>query len=324
MTTGYASDISPRVSVIIPLGNAERTIGRTLRSVQAQTIRAIEIIVVDDGSTDRGPELVRAAMASDPRITIHSQPNSGVATARNTGIKLARADFVAPVDADDLWTPQKLEWQLRAFEGAPNVGLVYCFFDAIDADDRLLWPGARRQVEGRALEALLREDFIGNGSNAMMRRDLLLDVGGYDPLLREQGAQGGEDWQVGLKLAERCEFACVPDVMVGYRRMRGNMSGNAAQMLRSAQLVAEPFRKAYPQYAPAIDAHVEERRRWLFARAMGDLNVPGLMAISRDVGGFAPAFRSALSVARPVLREIISAAMRRLGLRRQSGFFARG
>jgi glycosyltransferase involved in cell wall biosynthesis len=308
------------VSVIIPLGNAERTIARTLRSIQGQTVRDIEIIVIDDGSRDRGPEIVRDAMRSDDRIILHSQANAGVAAARNRGLELARADYIAPVDADDLWAPPKLEWQLRTFAGAgAGVGLVYCFFDAIDGDDRVLWPGPRKQVEGPALQALLREDFIGNGSNAMMRRSLLEQVGGYDPGLRKAGGQGGEDWQIGLKLAEISDFACVPDVMVGYRRTRGNMSGDASQMLRSARLVAAPFLERYPEFREVIAAHLEDRRRWLFARAMGDVNLAGMAAIASDAGA-KPSVRMAASVAVPVARELAAFAARKAGLRKHVRF----
>lgn len=311
----------PLVSVVIPLGNAERTIARTLRSAQRQTLRDIEIIVIDDGSHDRGPDIVREAMATDDRIILRSQPNAGVAAARNTGIALARGEFVAPLDADDLWSPQKLDWQVRALAGAgPETGLAYCFFDAIDADDGVLWPGPRKQVEGAALEALLREDFVGNGSNAMFRRALLEQVGGYDPGLRLAGGQGGEDWQVGLKIAEMASFTCVPDVLVGYRRTRGNMSGDTSQMLRSARLVAAPFVKAYPQYSRAIAAHLEERQRWLLARALTDINLAGVRSISRDIGGFRKAIRIAGSVAVPALRELASLLSRKVRLRQSVRF----
>lgn len=313
--------VPPRVSVIIPLNNAERTISRTLRSAQRQTVQDIEIIVIDDGSCDRGPEIIRAAMAGDERIVLHAQANAGVAAARNTGLALARAEFIAPLDADDLWAPQKLDWQLRAFAGGgPDVGLAYCFFDAIDGDDRVLWPGPRKQFEGEALEALLREDFIGNGSNAMFRRALLEQVGGYDPALRLAGGQGGEDWQVALKLAEISEFTCIPDVLVGYRRTRGNMSGDTTQMLRSARLVAEPFARRYPHLADVIAAHIDERQRWLLARAMADANLAGIRSITRDIGGLRPALKVAASVVLPVLRESASLASRKVGLHQSVRF----
>ena len=114
------------VSIVIPAYNASRWIERTLRSVQGQTVKNIEVIVVDDGSTDETPAIVRRLMEQDPRIYLIQQSNGGVAKARNIGIVSARSEFVAPLDADDLWHPQRLELHLDAFADAPDeVALVY-------------------------------------------------------------------------------------------------------------------------------------------------------------------------------------------------------
>lgn len=323
MSNSSDHDVSgvPRVSVIIPMHNSASTIGRTLLSARAQTERAIEIVVVDDGSTDDGPGIVRAAMAEDPRIHLHTQANAGVAAARNSAIALARAPYIAPLDADDLWMPRKIALQLEAFERAgPDTALVYCYFDEIDADDRFLWHGPRERIDGPGLEALLARDVVGNGSNALMRTDLVRQVGGYDATLRQAGGQGAEDWQVALRVAELGPIACVPEMMVGYRRTRGNMSGDSLQMLRSARLVAEPFRRRYPDLAPCIDAHVDNRRRWHLARAVSEANMRGIAAMSRDIG--APLKLALLmgSIALPVARQLGSALFNRLGLRRRRHF----
>src|SRR5262245_43574539 len=104
----------PSASVIIPAYNAGRWIARTLQSAQNQTLTQIEIIVVDDGSTDDTADIVRSAMNEDPRIILIQQPNRGVASARNSGIAAARSEFVAPLDADDLWHPERLKRHVEA------------------------------------------------------------------------------------------------------------------------------------------------------------------------------------------------------------------
>src|SRR5215475_4737819 len=113
------------VTVVIPAYNAEATLDETLRSVRSQTHRALEILIVDDGSSDGTPEVALAHAAADPRVRLIQQSNGGVAAARNRGIEEARATLIAPVDADDLWAPTKIERQVAALHrGGPRVALV--------------------------------------------------------------------------------------------------------------------------------------------------------------------------------------------------------
>jgi glycosyltransferase involved in cell wall biosynthesis len=107
----------PLVSVIVPAYNAASTVQETLHSVLAQTIARIEVIVVDDGSTADTAAAVVEIAAHDPRVRLERQPRCGVAVARNRAIQCASGEFIAPVDADDLWHPTKLERQLERFQG---------------------------------------------------------------------------------------------------------------------------------------------------------------------------------------------------------------
>jgi glycosyltransferase involved in cell wall biosynthesis len=109
--------VPPLVSVIIPAYNASVTIERTLRSVLAQTHGHLEIIVVDDGSIDDTAAIVERISREDPRIILLQQPNQGVATARNVSIDHARGEFIAPLDADDIWHPSKIEKQIAVIKG---------------------------------------------------------------------------------------------------------------------------------------------------------------------------------------------------------------
>ena len=235
----------PLVSVVIPVYNGARFISRTLDSVLAQTHRTLEIVVVDDGSTDRTTDLVLERAAADPRVRLVHQENSGVAAARNRGIRESQGPFIAPLDADDLWHPEKIERQLRRFEERPEAGLVYCWSIGIDEHDAVLpYPPAPAAYEGDVLAAVLFQDFIGNASVPLIRRGCLEAVGGYDESLRAAGAEGCEDRKLLLDLAERYDFYLVPLFLVGYRQLPQSMSRDHEKMLRSYELVmSEATRK---------------------------------------------------------------------------------
>jgi glycosyltransferase involved in cell wall biosynthesis len=258
---------SALVSVVIPAYNAEDTIDETLDSVRAQTHRNLEIIVVDDGSRDRTATRAEAHAAVDERVRVLRQPNAGVAAARNTGIAAARAELVAPVDADDLWHPCKTERQLSAMaQGGEQVGLVYCWSAVVDRTGAIIFDREKPRHQGNVIPALFAGNWVGNGSCALMRKDALLEAGGFDPSLRDRRAQGCEDWKLYLGIARRHRFALVPDHLVGYRRLAGAMSDDVAQMLRSDALVRQEQLALYPQYRAEIARGRHFYLAWLLDR----------------------------------------------------------
>ena len=232
----------PLVSVIIPAFNAAAFVAETLASAQTQTWPALEIIVVDDGSTDDTAAIIEAAAASDPRITLLRQPNAGVAAARNLGIAAAQGEYIAPLDADDLWHPHNVAAQVEALERAgPATALAYASYVVIDERGVIQQYGAHRTIEARsdARLAFLGHNFIGNGSACVIRRDRVLSVGGYDTSLRARAAQGCEDLALYMALAERWDLAAVPRFLIGYRQHAAGMSLDSARMARSGHLVLE-------------------------------------------------------------------------------------
>jgi glycosyltransferase involved in cell wall biosynthesis len=244
--------LEPLVSVILPVYNGEADIETTLDSALQQTYRNIEVIIVDDGSRDGTRALVDALARRDSRVRVVAQTNRGVAAARNRGLAEARGQFIAPLDADDVWDPTKIERQVdRIRETGDNTGLVYCWWVWIDDNGAVLDCSPRWRIEGNAAETLLQVNYTGNASVPLYRRRDLEQVGGFDVTLRDRGAQGCEDWDVALKIVERSSVAVVPSVLVGYRRRRASMSTRTDRMWRSHVLVVNGATKRQPALSPS-------------------------------------------------------------------------
>ena len=225
------------VSVVVPAFNAAKTIRETLQSISQQTYTALDVIVVDDGSTDETVAIVRSHSASDPRFRIVSKPNAGVASARNEGTKTSKGEFIAFIDADDLWHPTKIEKQLKSLIAAgPDTALVYSPFRLIDAGGIVLASPHKYGVNGWVIYRHFYTNLVGNGSALLIRKAVLEELGGFDPWLRREGAEGCEDLLLQLRIAARYQFGEVSEYLVGYRKLPGSMSSNAIQMVRSGVL----------------------------------------------------------------------------------------
>ncbi|MBY5363141.1 glycosyltransferase family 2 protein [Rhizobium leguminosarum] len=263
----------PLVTVVIPAYNAEKTLLETLKSVSNQSYDKLEILVVDDGSRDGTLALASDYGLNDHRVRVLRQDNGGVARARNHGIREARGLYVAPVDADDIWHPSKIELQLQALRKFPDArGVVYNWYAAIDENGIIFGHSRPVMHEGDVFEDLLRENFIGNGSTPLMPRAEIIRCGGYDAGLRDSGAEGCEDLKLYLALAETLPFALVPDFLTGYRFTKGNMSSNAYRMLKSHALVMAPIVARYPHLARDVRAAEFNTARWYFMKAFSDVD----------------------------------------------------
>jgi glycosyltransferase involved in cell wall biosynthesis len=209
-------------SVIVPCYNAARFIGATLRSVLAQQGVELDVIVVDDGSSDGSAALVEQDF---PQVRVIRQANRGVAAARNAGLAVARHDWVAFVDADDLWLPGKLQAQWQALQAEPEAGMAYTAWqvwtsrepepaadwlaelDAVAADTSR-WQGAT----GWIYPELLVDCEVWS-STVLVRRDLVLEAGGFDPDLRVC-----EDWDLWLRLSRLTPVIRVSQPLALYRQ----------------------------------------------------------------------------------------------------------
>jgi glycosyltransferase involved in cell wall biosynthesis len=233
----------PLVSVIIPAFNAAAYIRRALNSVLAQTYQAIEVIVVDDGSSDATSAVVEEFATKDVRFQLVRQSNAGVGAARNTAIRKARGKYIAPLDADDYWFPQKLEKQVACAEQCGDeTGLVYCWYTVLD-EHRKLSNGHPQTSEGRLRNALILRNVVGNGSVPLFRAAALEKVGVYLTRAEQGGAQGCEDWDLYLRIAERFGIHVVPEYLLAYRQAGSSMSVDAETMAASYAVVMSRARE---------------------------------------------------------------------------------
>lgn len=225
----------PDVSVIIPAWNAEGTLAETVGSAASQTHAAIEIIIVDDGSTDRTSAMAEGLCAQDSRISLVRQPNGGVAAARNAGLARARGHWAAWLDADDLWHPEKIARQLAAARAAPSPpAFVYTGYRMIDEAGAIMpLPRTLADMSGETLCRQIATTYFTNVSSLMAPVALARACGGHDPLLRAEGIEGAEDLLLQLRLALRGPALCVPEALVGYRMHGANMSRAIARAARS-------------------------------------------------------------------------------------------
>jgi glycosyltransferase involved in cell wall biosynthesis len=222
----------PVITVVIAAYNSEKTIRETVESVLSQTFSDFELIVIDDGSTDSTLEVL--SQMEDPRLRVFSYPNAGVAASRNRGIALASGEYVAFLDHDDLWTPDKLEAQLRALQEDPRIGVSYSLVHCIDEAGRFLHPCSRITASGDVYARLLVTDFLDTVSNPLIRKEALDRIGGFDESLAS-----ADDWDILLRLAACYPFACVSAVQVLYRECPDSLSFDVSRMEAAAVGVCE-------------------------------------------------------------------------------------
>lgn len=221
------------VSVIMPAYNAEKYIASSIRSVIDQTYSHWELIVVDDGSTDRTAEIVRDLSPTDERITLVYQQNGGQASARNTGIKNSRGDLIAFLDADDLWIKEKLDLQLLKMDET-GADIVYSDGQHIHADGEpsedehfAVVPG---RVEAARMFKLLYEYNRIQIQSVLARRDLLERAGLFD---EDRRLQNCEDYDLWLKLARAdAVFYGMEEKLIRYRRHAGASTFQESNVLR--------------------------------------------------------------------------------------------
>lgn len=222
----------PKVSVIIPAYNAMEFLPETLRSVLDQTFYDFEVVIINDGSLDGIEQWVHTI--KDSRISLISTANRGAAAARNTGIEKSRGEYIAFLDADDLWAVTKLERQVECLNCRTAVGLVYAWVEIVDRlgkpTGKLLSPS----FEGEVLDRILKENFVICGSTPLVRRACFENVGQF-----LSGLEPAEDWELWIRIATQYQFAVIKEPLVNYRQHAGNSSKGYKKMSDKSSVVIE-------------------------------------------------------------------------------------
>jgi glycosyltransferase involved in cell wall biosynthesis len=236
-------ECQPLISVVVTCYNYGRYLKGCLDSILAQTYRNYEIVIVDDGSTDNTAEVIRP-FTELPNLRYIHQGNAGQSRAKNVGINNSTGDFIAFLDADDRWCPEKLEKQMTCFDN-PEVGVVYCRARYLDEDslgfDYDMTAEYLQPRRGKVTEWLIFDNFI-QFSSTVVRKKCFDEFGAFDETLKM-----GIDWDLWLRISTGCEFDFVDDRLFYYRMGHsGQMSKNLEERLRCADRIMKKFLETHP------------------------------------------------------------------------------
>jgi glycosyltransferase involved in cell wall biosynthesis len=245
---------APAVSIVTPCFNAEHTLARTLESVLAQSFEDYEWIVVNDGSTDSSKAVLKAyADRFGGRLTIIDQPNGGQTVAKNAGLARTRGEFIALLDADDLWHPDKLTKQVTFMRTHRDLGMSYTQGLYIDPSDRVIGPlDSDAAYRGHCFtQLLLKNDIVA--SSVMVRRTAIEAVGNFDSELR-----ACENWELWTRIAHRFPIDRLEERLTLYRQHPANMSRNLDKMRTYRLMTVRKNEARYAGEAPAVQAALQQ------------------------------------------------------------------
>ena len=230
----------PLVSVVIATYNMAAYLPLAVRSALEQTYQNIEIVIVDDGSTDGSLKAVEPLL-DDPRVKYLFQKNKGQAAAKNQGVQQARGEYVAFLDADDIWMPDKLDQQVPLFLRSGTIGVVYSRIAYIDESGKNLGIADNELFRGRVSGPLLIRNFIGFGTS-IVRKECFNRLGVFDEAIRM-----GIDYDLWLRLSTQYEFDFVDRPLLRYRIWSGQMSNNCKSRYLSGIAIMERFLENFPK-----------------------------------------------------------------------------
>ena len=235
--------MNAKVSVIIPNYNYARFIGEAIESVLAQTYQPLEIIVVDDGSTD---DSIKVIESFGDKIKLIRQENGGVGKARNTGARNSNGDFFAFLDADDIWLPEKIEKQTELFNNA-SIGYVSCGMSEFNLEGNIIGQ-YRPLATGWITENMVLFDIntVVSGSAIMVNKESFERIGGFD---ENPNLHPSEDWDFARRISEICPVNVTSEILVRYRNHGNNGHLNISRFERSVLLA---FEKTFSNNSPEV------------------------------------------------------------------------
>lgn len=292
----------PKATIVVPAFCVESTLAETLEALLAQTFTDFEIVIVDDGSRDSTAEIARS-FCSDPRIRLVSQPNRGLAGARNTGIALAQGEYIGFCDADDIWEAGKLAAHVAHLDQNPFVGLSFSGSALIDDAGNMTGQAQRPRLRNIKASHIFKRNPVGNGSAAVMRREALNSIGYrraseinrtwyFDETFRQS-----EDIECWLRLALTTDWEIegVSGLLTRYRINSGGLSAGTDRQLAAWERMVEKLTPLEPAFFAKLTPLARAYQlRYLGRRAISEFEADRAVDLVR---------RSIASSARPFLEE---------------------
>lgn len=309
----------PLVTVVVPVYNGEKYLADTLRSVLEQSYNTLEIIIINDGSTDKTESIIKTFCQKDPRIRYFYQSNSGLSSARNTGIKMASGRLISFIDADDLWMKDKLGKQVALIENnkiEEDIGIVYCDNIFInESGEQIHDPDLfrlRPEIQGFVYEKLILANLVcGSGSAVLLPKKIFDSVGNFDALLPTC-----EDWDMWLRIAKKYQLKYVYEPLVKIRVHHGQMQSSSDRMfygriaLLSKHLNIEPTESRFINELKSILKKSLTTNRLRLIRKSTNPYI-------RDMLAKAP-FSSNIFLIKCLINSYIGAIPRKMALRRKA------
>jgi glycosyltransferase involved in cell wall biosynthesis len=262
------------VTVVVGAYNASEYLAETIKSVLQQTYTDFELLVIDDGSTDDTADIVRNFSEQDSRVKLISQENQGVSVARNTGIKMAQGEFIAFLDADDLWFPNKLAMHIQHFSANPNLGLSFGRIEFMTFDGKPTGKYSNPRFRNITAKNLYEENPAITPSNAVFRRIALQQVGGFDGDL-----SGVADAELFLRVkCHAWQVEGIDEVLVLYRTSLEGMSSQLYKMEEDWNR----FSQKVQDYDPELIKHHHKQAKAMLLRYLARRALR--LNLSSDVG----------------------------------------
>ncbi len=269
----------PSISVVMPVYNVEKFVSAAIESVLAQTVEDFELIIVDDGGTDKSIEI--CASYDDPRIRIVAQSNRGLAGARNTGILEARSEYIAFLDSDDSWHPEKLALHKIHLDNNPQVGVSYSGSRFMDNDGTPLRQMQRPKLARVSAKDIILRNPVGNGSTPVIRKTALRQIAFFNRdepdriCFFDETFRQSEDIELWIRMAltNGFKFEGIDGLLTNYRIGSGGLSSNIAAQYESWNRVIAKTKQNAPEFVEQIENEARAYQlRYLARRAvqMGD------------------------------------------------------
>lgn len=308
----------PKVSVVMSVYNGEAYLREAVKSILNQTFSDFEFIIINDGSTDRTPEILETI--KDPRVRVINQPNRGLTVSLNRGIRLAQGEYIARMDADDISEPERLERQVEIIDRNPNIALVGCWYKVVDEQGKVL---AHRKLpidSDKLAKELVHRNILCHGS-VLIRKDAVEAVGLYNESLRY-----AQDYELWLRmLREGFKASVVPDFLYSYRISPESVAKVYAQQEYVAlikRMREGKTKAAGSRTMPNLVALSQKQKRSLYHYAVGTLKLENgevkearrelLKSLRIDPLNIRPWYRMGLSFLPAWVRGLVSGSAKRV------------